>query len=220
MSRVRMRDYPYNLFVEAYGELERDRLPEDFEGTAEYILCTALTHLERSVLFLRYKEGYTFRDIGSRLSITPSNTRQTAINAIRRLRVSDYGILLRCGLKQYISTCKDAAYREGLSSAESIYKKDNEGLSLAEVQRDHAYGGLSACDIMTPIEELGLLPRSFNTLKRADINTVGDVLRHSISGLLKVDGIGTCTLEDIIVRIQAKGYRFSRSDAQHIDYSA
>ena len=44
--------------------------------------------------------------------------------------------------------------------------------------------------LQTPIEKLQLSPRTYNCLKRARIDTVGDVLKRSEKELLKIRNLG------------------------------
>ena len=58
----------------------------------------------------------------------------------------------------------------------------------------------------TPIEKLQLSPRSHNCLKRAQINTVGDVLRMSEEELLKIWNFGDKPLEELRERLHEHGF--------------
>ncbi len=49
----------------------------------------------------------------------------------------------------------------------------------------------------TPIEKLQLSPRTHNCLKRARINTVGDVLQRSEKELLELRNLGGQSLEEL-----------------------
>lgn len=49
-----------------------------------------------------------------------------------------------------------------------------------------------------PIEELGLPARAYNGLKRARINTVGDLLHYAPADLLEIRQFGTTSLDDVV----------------------
>jgi len=53
------------------------------------------------------------------------------------------------------------------------------------------------------IEELELSVRSFNCLKRAGINTVEDIIRHSDEDMMRVRNLGRKSLEEVIAKIEA-----------------
>ena len=58
----------------------------------------------------------------------------------------------------------------------------------------------------TPIERLQLSPRTYNCLKRAQINTVGDVLKMSEKELLEIRNFGEKPLEELRQRLQEHGF--------------
>ena len=53
------------------------------------------------------------------------------------------------------------------------------------------------------IEELDLSVRSFNCLKRAGINTVGDIIKHSDEDMMKVRNLGRKSLEEVVAKIES-----------------
>lgn len=62
------------------------------------------------------------------------------------------------------------------------------------------------------IEELDLSVRSFNCLKRADINTVQDLISKSEDEMGKVRNLGRKSLEEIIAKLESLGFILSPSD--------
>jgi len=57
----------------------------------------------------------------------------------------------------------------------------------------------------TSIEDMELSPRSSNCLKRANINTIEDLVKKSKNDMLKVRNLGSKSLEEIIVRLESLG---------------
>lgn len=55
------------------------------------------------------------------------------------------------------------------------------------------------------IDELELFVRTFNSLKNADINTVGDLIRLSPKELLKLPNFGRRALNDVRQRLKEHG---------------
>ena len=55
------------------------------------------------------------------------------------------------------------------------------------------------------IEELDLSVRSFNCLKRADINTVADLISKTEDEMMKVRNLGRKALEEVIGKLEAMG---------------
>lgn len=56
------------------------------------------------------------------------------------------------------------------------------------------------------IEELDLSVRSFNCLKRAGINTVGDLINKSEDDMMKVRNLGKKSLEEVIQKLNSLGF--------------
>jgi DNA-directed RNA polymerase subunit alpha len=57
------------------------------------------------------------------------------------------------------------------------------------------------------IDELGLSTRTFNSLRRADISTIGQLLRLDERGLLAIRNLGSKGVEEIRQHLEAFGYR-------------
>ncbi len=56
------------------------------------------------------------------------------------------------------------------------------------------------------IEELDLSVRSFNCLKRAGINTVGDLVSKSEDEMMKVRNLGRKSLEEVMAKLDSLGF--------------
>ena len=62
------------------------------------------------------------------------------------------------------------------------------------------------------IEELDLSVRSFNCLKRAGINTVGDLISKSEDEMMKVRNLGRKSLEEVVAKLDSLGFKLSKDD--------
>lgn len=56
-----------------------------------------------------------------------------------------------------------------------------------------------------PIEEMELSVRSYNCLKRAGIDTVGDLAKKSRAEMMKVRNMGAKSMEEVIAKLEAYG---------------
>ena len=56
-----------------------------------------------------------------------------------------------------------------------------------------------------PIEEMDLSVRSYNCLKRANINTVDDLIKKSKSDMLKVRNLGLKSIEEVVAKLESYG---------------
>ncbi|MBQ9414874.1 MAG: DNA-directed RNA polymerase subunit alpha [Clostridia bacterium] len=64
----------------------------------------------------------------------------------------------------------------------------------------------------TTIEELDLSVRSFNSLKRAQISTVEDLISKSAEDMMKVRNLGRKSLEEIIAKLASLGFSLRQDD--------
>lgn len=59
------------------------------------------------------------------------------------------------------------------------------------------------------IEELDLSVRSFNCLKRAEINTVQDLINKSEEDMMKVRNLGRKSLEEVVSKLNSLGFKLT-----------
>jgi DNA-directed RNA polymerase subunit alpha len=75
------------------------------------------------------------------------------------------------------------------------------GLELGETTSSAA----GSPDLELPIEELDLSERPRNCLKRAQVNTVGELLRKSEDDLLAITNFGQKSLDEVIAKLDERG---------------
>ncbi|MCL6594508.1 MAG: DNA-directed RNA polymerase subunit alpha, partial [Alicyclobacillus sp.] len=63
-----------------------------------------------------------------------------------------------------------------------------------------------------PIEELDLSVRSYNCLKRAGINTVGELCSRTEEEMMKVRNLGRKSLEEVVEKLTALGLSLRQED--------
>jgi len=63
------------------------------------------------------------------------------------------------------------------------------------------------------IEELDLSVRSFNCLKRANINTVEDLISKTEEEMMKVRNLGRKSLEEVINKLAMMGLSLASDDS-------
>ena len=74
----------------------------------------------------------------------------------------------------------------------------------AEAQRDKV--------LELTIEELDLSVRSFNCLKRANINTVEDLISKTEDEMMKVRNLGRKSLEEVMAKLDSLGFSLTKED--------
>ena len=62
------------------------------------------------------------------------------------------------------------------------------------------------------IEELDLSVRSFNCLKRASINTVGNLINKTEDEMMKVRNLGRKSLEEVINKLDSLGFTLKKEE--------
>ena len=62
------------------------------------------------------------------------------------------------------------------------------------------------------IEELDLSVRAFNCLKRAGVNTVGDLIGKSQDEMMKVRNLGKKSLEEVLAKLDSLGFSLTKGD--------
>ena len=75
----------------------------------------------------------------------------------------------------------------------------------------------------TKIEELDLSVRSYNCLKRAGINTVGDLIQKNEEEMMRVRNLGRKSLKEVIQKLRERGLDLKRSydsDSSYLDDDA
>ena len=86
-----------------------------------------------------------------------------------------------------------------IGNSMSKYRGDVEEEQEVEIDEPNTYGDMK-------IEELQLSVRATNGLKRAKINTIGDLAKLSLAKLEKVKNLGKVSLKEIIEKLKEYGF--------------
>lgn len=158
--------YPQNLILTLIdGLIESIEVTPDMETGLEYALST-LTDIEREILKLRYEGRLTYDQIGEVRGRDGGGARQRESNAFRKLR--------RPPMIGYILYGK-----EGFAKMDYIFHWPwKEPPPKKEPPDEKTYA--------IPFEELDLTVRSFNNLRRAGYEVVGDIVNLSYEEILKI----------------------------------
>lgn len=224
-----MTMYPGNLLNAIFGETEGSLLScpaeggyaADVDGMLAYLLETVLTARERTVIKLRFEEGKTNEQTGKVFHVTRERIRQVEGKALRKLTAKKHYLTLGMnGLIQRQVTEKvdqerkrifdDAAHFIAVAIGE-----EKASQYLAATKEGHTIG--YAEKMKRPIEELELSTRPFNCLKRAGINTVGDIMQKGLYGLAIVRNLGRRSLMEIVHKLAEWGLTLERGNAHAPD---
>lgn len=224
-----MTMYPGNLLNAIFGEPKGSLLScpaegvyaADVGGMLAYLLETVLTERERTVIKLRFEEGKTNEQTGKVFHVTRERIRQVEGKALRKLTAKKHYLTLGMnGLIQRQVTEKvdqerkhifdDAAHFIAVSIGE-----EKASQYIAATKEGHTIG--YAEKMKRPIEELELFTRPFNCLKRAGINTVGDIMQKGLYGVATVRNLGRGSLMEIEQKLAEWGLTLEKGDAHAAD---
>jgi DNA-directed RNA polymerase subunit alpha len=86
--------------------------------------------------------------------------------------------------------------------------EEPQGLELGEL----AVTSAGSPDLDLPIEELDLSERPRNCLKRAQINTVGELLQKTVDDLLAITNFGQKSLDEVVAKLDERGLSLHQKD--------
>jgi DNA-directed RNA polymerase subunit alpha len=117
-----------------------------------------------------------------------------------------------------IETDGSIAPREALTSAGDTLRSlvglvadmsdEPQGLELGEL----AVTSAGSPDLDLPIEDLDLSERPRNCLKRAQVNTVGELVQKTEDDLLAITNFGQKSLDEVIVKLDERGLSLRSKD--------
>lgn len=184
-------DYPRNLMAAIMKQdYYNDRLP-DIEDVTNTLL-TLLPH-EKDVIEFRYKDGLTLKETGEYVGVTGERIRQIELKALRKLRHKS-----RLNNLVYVQV-KASDYNALLNEV----RKLRADVSRLMIEMDTDPDFIIKKNKQVSIDELNLSIRPYNCLKRAGINTIGDILTHD---LLRVRNLGRKSLHEIVNVVESYGF--------------
>ena len=84
----------------------------------------------------------------------------------------------------------------------------SETFEVAKVESDSTSNKMADM----PIEELELSVRSYNCLKRANINTIGELLLMTEDQMLKIRNLGKKSYDEVVQKLQSLGFALKKSE--------
>lgn len=98
-----------------------------------------------------------------------------------------------------------------ISQFELFTRMDNDDVVEVLPREDDASGATEKILEMN-IEDLDLSVRSYNCLKRASVNTVGDLAEKTEDDMMKVRNLGRKSLEEVIQKLESLGLSLKKED--------
>ena len=122
-----------------------------------------------------------------------------------------------------VETKSSMAPRDAIASAGSTLVElfglarglnvEAEGIEIGPSPTD---AGL-AQDLALPIEDLQLLSRSYNCLKREGIHTIGELVAHTEQDLLDIRNFGMKSIDEVKEKLQSLGLALKASPLGNFD---
>ena len=121
----------------------------------------------------------------------------------RRISLTPEGEEYLTQARRILADIEDMEHHLSRSLAElvSSLSEDATGLELGEVSDATS----SSPDLDLPIEDLDLSERPSNCLKRAQINTIGELLQKTEDDLLNITNFGQKSLDEVKQKLDERG---------------
>lgn len=201
---------------------------EQWEGLM-YAIKNGLSERERKAINLYYERGLTLEEAGAEFGVTRERVRQMLAKSVRKLRHPVWRKLIEVGQEMAAEESEYQKKREELDRKNAVLDEDEailserlkrlsearlllqangmwyQGISVKEGSGDAKPSAIDYQPItMTPIEAMDLSVRSYNCLKRRELNTLGLVMDAARNGeLSKVRNLGRKSLEEVLNKIKA-----------------
>lgn len=189
-------NYPDNLidmFFADDADVDIDYIEEHFDENFTALLET-LSPRERDCIHLYFKDGYTLEAIAKQMGVTRERVRQIISKGLRRLKHPSKIKYLRYGKELYELQNSVLKMREALENKIKIIAK--------RIAMPSPYSVQIQSVALMPIDVLDLTVRSYNCLRKAGINTIGDLLSISEDKLRTIKNLGNKSVAEILMKLE------------------
>lgn len=193
--------YPLNL-AKAIFDSEEEARKVYIQGI--YNALATLTEREQGVLICRFQRKLTLEQTGKEYGITRERIRQIEAKALRKLRHPTRANMLKS--VPYTELQAERAEYYKLQNEYEWLKKAFESL-IAQKAEPGVIMPEHATLLEQPIETLDLSVRSYNCLRRANKNTLGDIAEMYEHELMAVRNLGRKSFCEVIEKLKEYGVR-------------
>ena len=219
--------WPYNLFEVILGETINEPLTDDQLEALDDVL-RELEPREQDCILKYFKEEKKYIELGKEYGLTASRIQQIVQDGITHCKRYNNRAILKYGKKGYgirketnkLESKKRYYTRlvEEVEKKQEEYEKALERLRLIEkrleVKQGRKVESFEPCsyDPDLDIGDLDLSVRSYNCLKRAGINTLGDLANKTYEDMMKVRNLGKKSLDEILDKLAEMNIQLSPSE--------
>lgn len=188
-------DFP-NKLLEDIGLSPDSPKPADIIGTLYYLIYTSLDERQSEVIVRYYTTEATLANIAEALNISVERVRQLCKHSLRCLRsISNYHMLQK-GISAFYenrqAVATDAAYNKGYNVG---YR---EGSSITPKVPIEIENNKSVQDTLY---DMDLSVRTFNSLSRAGIKTVLDIINTGSEEISCIRNLGRKSYDELVDKL-------------------
>ena len=190
--------WPMNLIQLIFEDVQED---STWIFAPEFVLEVingTLTERESDVLVCLYRDKMTLEDVGKKYHVTRERIRQIEAKAVRKLRHPTRSKAMRA--VKY-SDFMDLQNKYNILEEEYRYFVEN-GCTVEEAEEIKDIRDKS-------IDELDLSVRSYNCLKRAGIETIGQLISKSFEEIARIRNLGKRSTSEIKDKLMQYGLGFT-----------
>ena len=164
-----------------------------------------LTYREQTVVEMRYRDSLTLDEVGKKIGVTRERVRQIEYKALRKIN-RDIIRLVRDEKPELIKLQKEnAELKQYIAQLQSV-SAQTAGIEVPESVKPFL--------LDTPIEEFDFSVRTYNCLKRAQINSLKDIVNYK-ERFDYIRNLGKRSLEEIITTVEEKSPAYKYDYDKH-----
>lgn len=201
---IRKTEFPRNIFESIYGR----RGDQDFVVSREMyaglvVALSMLTEKEEKILYLRFKDKMSYKEIGAIYNLSSDRIRQIVEKALRRLRHPARSRYFHYGIEGVIEKEVEKAYEKGRCDGyacgfeEATLTAKGIEMGSPEARREIA--------LQTDIHDMELSVRTFNCLCRHGITNAGEIASMDGSSILNIKLLGKQGIREVARRLREMG---------------
>lgn len=199
-------DYPLNLVADILDVMpdelpDKQLLPQDLEGSVEYVLYTLPSRM-RGMIKLRYDDRLIYREIANLHNVSVSRVGQIIHRGIRWMRHP-----ARCKyIRQGVKGVAEAEARECAEAAAAKAAKETEELMFRYKDAINSQTPIKDRQLSIPLDEMSLSTRTYNALARSrTCRNAKDILELGCNRLMRIRTFGPKSLFELTSWFESRG---------------